>query len=125
MEREHAADSLAQLVSMLGHDAEVAYDALEGLGKVAGAMPDVVLCDIGLPGMDGYEFARQFRVLASRHPVRLVAVSGYAQPEDLARAVEAGFDVDVAKPPDPEKLAAVLGEGRPAPGGKGAGEVAS
>jgi hypothetical protein len=52
----------------------------------------VVLCDIGLPGMDGYEFARQFRARAGKRRVRLVAVSGYAHPEDVARAAEAGFD---------------------------------
>jgi CheY-like chemotaxis protein len=59
--------------------------------------------------MDGYEFARQFRALAASHGVRLVALSGYAQPEDVARAAEAGFDAHVAKPPDPERLAALLG----------------
>jgi CheY-like chemotaxis protein len=68
----------------------------------------VVLCDIGLPGMDGYEFARQFRATASQHGIRLVAVSGYAQPEDVARALEAGFDAHVAKPPDPEQLGRLL-----------------
>jgi len=104
-----AADSLAQLVSMAGHRPEVAYDAFEGLAKAAEDLPDVVLCDIGLPGMDGYEFARRFRALSASHPVRLVAVSGYAQPEDVARAVEAGFDSHVAKPPDPEMIAGLLG----------------
>jgi CheY-like chemotaxis protein len=81
-----------------------------GAREGAAAMPDVVLCDIGLPGMDGYEFARQFRALAAGRRGRVVAVSGYAQPEDVARAVEAGFDTHVAKPPDPDKLAAVLVE---------------
>jgi PAS domain S-box-containing protein len=103
-----AAESLAQLVTMLGHDAEIAYDAYQGLSSAAERVPDVVLCDIGLPGMDGYEFARQFRARAGGHGVRLVAVSGYAQPEDVTRAAEAGFDAHVAKPPDPERLAALL-----------------
>jgi PAS domain S-box-containing protein len=103
-----AADTIAELVGMLGHDADVAYDAHGGLAKVSETMPDVVLCDIGLPGMDGYEFARQLRALAGKHPVRLVAVSGYAQPEDVAKALDAGFDAHVAKPPDPDQLAGLL-----------------
>jgi PAS domain S-box-containing protein len=103
-----AADTLAQLVELLGHAPVVAYDALEGLARASEDLPEVVLCDLGLPGMDGYEFARQFRALSSRHDVRLIALSGYAQPEDVAKAVEAGFDAHVAKPPDPEKLASLL-----------------
>ncbi len=104
-----AADSLAQLVAMLGHTTDVAYDAIDGLAKATEHVPDVVLCDIGLPGMDGYEFARQFRARSRRRDIRLVAVSGYAQPDDVARAAEAGFDAHVAKPPDPERLEQVLG----------------
>jgi CheY-like chemotaxis protein len=103
-----AAESLAELVSLFGHTARVAYDALDGLASAKADLPDVVLCDIGLPGMDGYEFARQFRATASQHGIRLVAVSGYAQPEDVARALEAGFDAHVAKPPDPEQLGRLL-----------------
>jgi PAS domain S-box-containing protein len=106
-----AADSLAELVSMLGHRADVAYDGFAGLARAAEAPPDVVLCDIGLPGMDGYECARQLRALSASREVRLVAVSGYAQPEDVARAMEAGFDAHVAKPPDPEQLAGLLSAG--------------
>jgi PAS domain S-box-containing protein len=104
-----AAESLAALVGMMGHETEVAYDGFQGLRSAAERFPDVVLCDIGLPGMDGYEFARQLRARAGKRAVRLVAVSGYAQPEDVAKAAEAGFDAHVAKPPDPEKLASLLG----------------
>jgi PAS domain S-box-containing protein len=106
-----AADSLAELVSMLGHRADVAYDGFAGLARAAEAPPDVVLCDIGLPGMDGYECARQLRALAPSRHLRLVAVSGYAQPEDVARAMEAGFDAHVAKPADPERIAGLLSAG--------------
>jgi PAS domain S-box-containing protein len=106
-----AADSLAELVSMFGHTAEVAYDGPAGLAKAAQGRPDVVLCDIGLPAMDGYEVARRLR--ARQRDVRLVAVSGYAQPDDVARAAEAGFDAHVAKPPDPDRLAALLGQEEP------------
>ncbi len=102
-----AAETLALLLQMAGHEVAVAHD---GPGAVAEALahpPDIVLCDIGLPGMDGYEVARQLRAGGARN-LRLVAVSGYAQPEDVARSVEAGFDAHVAKPPDPERLAHLL-----------------
>jgi PAS domain S-box-containing protein len=104
-----AADTLAQLVEMLGHTAVVAYDPYDALAKATEELPQVALCDLGLPGMDGYELARRLRALASdRGRVRLVALSGYAQPEDVARARAAGFDAHVAKPPDPLKLEQLL-----------------
>jgi PAS domain S-box-containing protein len=103
-----AADTLAQLVAMLGHSPVVAYDALAGLAKASKDAPDVVLCDLGLPGVDGYEFARQFRAHPAHRGVRLVALSGYAQPEDVTRAMEAGFDAHVAKPADPGRIEEVL-----------------
>ncbi len=102
-----AAESLADLVSMLGHATEVAYDGPSALEKARAHPPDVVLCDIGLPGMDGYEVARALR--AQHGPaIQLVAVSGYAQPEDVRRAGEAGFDAHLAKPPDPLEIERIL-----------------
>ncbi|HEX9307056.1 MAG TPA: PocR ligand-binding domain-containing protein [Anaeromyxobacter sp.] len=103
-----AAESLADLVRLLGHDAEVAFDGASGLAKARGGGFDVVLCDIGLPGMSGYEVARELR-RDHGHRMRLIAVSGYAQPEDVQRSVEAGFDAHVAKPPDLERLETLLG----------------
>jgi CheY-like chemotaxis protein len=70
--------------------------------------PEVVLCDLGLPGMSGYEVATALR-REGLSGTRLIAVSGYAQPEDVSRALEAGFDAHVAKPCDPEQLARLLG----------------
>ncbi len=102
-----AADSLAQLVRLMGNEADVAYDAVTALAKTRSRLPDVVLCDIGLPGTDGYEVARQIRAFAGPR-VRLVAVSGYAQPEDVARATDAGFDAHVAKPADPDRIEQLL-----------------
>ncbi|HEX9049319.1 MAG TPA: PAS domain S-box protein [Anaeromyxobacter sp.] len=102
-----AADTLAELFRLHGHEVEVAYDGPTALEAARARPPDVVLCDLGLPGMDGYEVARRLR--AAFPALRLVAVSGYAQPEDVARAADAGFDGHVAKPPDPEKLASLLG----------------
>jgi PAS domain S-box-containing protein len=102
-----AADTLAQLIELLGHEVDVAYDGPGALELARARRPDVVLCDLGLPGMDGYQVARQLRA-AGATSVRLVALSGYAQPEDVALALSAGFDGHVVKPPDPERLAGLL-----------------
>jgi CheY-like chemotaxis protein len=101
-----AADSLAQVVEMFGHSAEVAYDGTSAIVKAHAISPDVVLCDLGLPGMSGYEVARALR--AERNDIRLIAVSGYARPEDISKATGAGFDSHVAKPPDAETVRRVL-----------------
>jgi CheY-like chemotaxis protein len=91
---------------MFGHSTEVAYDGTTAIDKVHANPPDVMLCDLGLPGMTGYEVARALR--AQGNDIRLIAVSGYAQPEDIAKAREAGFDDHVAKPADPDTLRALL-----------------
>lgn len=101
-----AADSLAQLVEIFGHTTEVAYDGASAIVKARAVWPDVVLCDLGLPGMSGYEVARTLR--AERNDIRLIAVSGYAQPEDITKATRAGFDSHIAKPPDPETVKRML-----------------
>jgi signal transduction histidine kinase len=105
-DNKDAADTLAQLVSMFGHSAEVAYDGATALAKARADPPDIVLCDLGLPGITGYDVARALR--AERSGIRLVAISGYAQPEDIANAKEAGFEQHIAKPIDPNKLEALL-----------------
>jgi PAS domain S-box-containing protein len=105
---QDAADSLAEIVQLMGHTTEVAYDGPSALEKARTFRPNVVLCDIGLPGMSGYEVAKALRALG---PIglQLVAVSGYAQPEDVKAAVEAGFDTHVAKPPSPTDVERILG----------------
>jgi CheY-like chemotaxis protein len=106
-DNEDAAETLAEMVRMLGHHVEVAYDGPTAVRRAREHRPDLVLCDIGLPGMDGYEVAKELRA-AQGHGVRLVAVSGYAQPEDVARAQQAGFDEHVAKPCGPEQIERLL-----------------
>jgi PAS domain S-box-containing protein len=105
-----AADSLCEVLDLLNHSATVAYSGDEGLKKVRAHRPDVVLCDIGLPGMDGHEVARAIRADASLSATTLVALTGYAAPEDLARSQEAGFDFHLAKPPSIEAIERVLAE---------------
>ncbi len=98
-----AAASLADLLRTFGHDVEVAHDGTTALTMARTRRPDVVLCDIGLPGMSGYDVAQALRTMRHRG-MRLVAVTGYARPEDVKRASEAGFDAHVAKPFDPETI---------------------
>jgi len=103
-----AADSLREVLAFGGHVVEVAYNGPEGLARAREFKPEVVLCDIGLPGMDGYQVARAFRADDGLKGIFLVALSGYALPEDLQRAHEAGFDRHLAKPPSLEKIEHVL-----------------
>jgi signal transduction histidine kinase/CheY-like chemotaxis protein len=93
-----AADTLQEILQRRGHTAEVARDGEQGIAKARAFRPDVVLCDIGLPGIDGFGVARAIRAdpLVSR--TYLVALTGYALPDDQRRAHEAGFDRHIAKP---------------------------
>ena len=105
-----AANSLREALELGGHEVAVAYDGPDGLAKAREFRPEVVFCDIGLPGMDGFEVARAFRADQALNAAFLVALSGYALPEDLQRASEAGFHRHLAKPPSFEKLEHVLAE---------------
>jgi two-component system CheB/CheR fusion protein len=100
--------SLRMLLKARGHEVEVAYSGPEGLTKARADHPDVVICDIGLPGMDGYELARQMRADPELSHIALVAFSGYAGPKDIAKAKEAGFDAHMAKPLTLETLQSAL-----------------
>ncbi len=104
------ATTLKQSVALHGHEVRVAHDAPEGLLAAREFSPDVLLCDIGLPSMDGYQVARRFREDEALKSVFLIAVSGYAAPEDQQRAAQAGFDRHFGKPPDIERLQKILDE---------------
>ena len=103
-----AAESLSDVLAFLGHEGRITYDGASGLAAVRETRPDIVLCDIGLPDIDGYEVARALRAEPDLAACMLVALTGYAQPEDLKRAREAGFDRHIAKPPSLEKLEELL-----------------
>ena len=99
------AESLHALLEMGGLSVLVAYDGLSGLAAARAQRPEVVLCDIGLPGaMDGYEVARAIRADSSLRAVRLIALTGYGEQEDRRRAERAGFDSHLTKPADPQAL---------------------
>jgi len=91
-----AAESMASLLRMHAHEVGVAFDGPSALEVAESFRPEVVLMDIGLPGMNGYQVARSLR--ASGCAARLVALTGYGQPQDSQRALEAGFDEHLVKP---------------------------
>jgi CheY-like chemotaxis protein len=103
-------DSMREILEMWGHEAECAADGIEGLAKMLLFRPDVALVDLGLPRLDGYELARQFRRLEGGREVLLIALSGYAQPADREAARDAGFDRHLVKPPDLGELERLLGD---------------
>jgi len=103
-----AAGMLAESVRAMGHVTAIAYDGPSALRVAADFHPDVALLDIGLPVMDGYELAHQLRALPGLASLALIAVTGYGQPSDRARAREAGFVDHLVKPVRFENLAAVL-----------------
>ena len=102
--RENA-DSLAQMLRLAGHVLRVTYDGESCLAALAEQLPDLVLLDLGMPGLDGYETCRRIRERHG-HDVRVLAVSGWGQAQDVARAAIAGFDGHLVKPVDPALLAA-------------------
>jgi PAS domain S-box-containing protein len=102
------ADSLQELLTLIGHQVEVAYAGPAGLELASRFRPDVVLCDIGLPGLDGFEVARALRRDPAARDAYLVAQSGYGQEEDRRRARAAGFDLHLRKPVGLAELQRIL-----------------
>ncbi len=102
-DNEDNRDALKLLVEHLGHDVDAVEDGLRGVARALADHPDIMLVDIGLPGLDGYEVARRVRG-ALGAGVKLVAVTGYGQPEDRRRAIAAGFDQHLTKPVDYDTL---------------------
>lgn len=93
-----AAQMLHELLQLLGHEVIVTETATAALGRLQWERPDVVLCDIGLPGMNGHDFARAVRADETLRDLTLVAITGYGQPADRERTAEAGFDSHLTKP---------------------------
>jgi CheY-like chemotaxis protein len=103
-----AADTLKEILVSWGHEVEVAHDGGAGLERARAFGPEIVLCDIGLPVMDGYEVAKAIRADPALASVHLVAVTGYALPEDQSRAADAGFDRHLGKPVSIDLIEEVL-----------------
>jgi len=102
------AESLATLLQLEGHDVAVAFDGISALAEAATFQPQAVLLDLGMPGMDGYEVVRELRRREATRSAVILALSGYGQPDDKARAKAAGFTDHLTKPVEPRSLLALL-----------------
>jgi PAS domain S-box-containing protein len=105
-----SAETLRMLLEMFGHEVSVAFSGPDGVKEAKRLHPEVVLCDIGLPGLDGYGVAGELRRDPETAGARVIAVTGYGAEEDRRRSQEAGFDMHLTKPLDPETLKEVLSE---------------
>ncbi|MEN1679680.1 MAG: chemotaxis protein CheB [Planctomycetota bacterium] len=103
-----ASRMLAFLLEEAGFQVSIAHDGRRGLELISATQPDAAVVDIGLPGMSGYEVARQIRETDELAGIRLIALTGYGQASDRSEALEAGFDEHVVKPVDPELLGRLL-----------------
>ena len=108
-----SADSLALLLRLKGYEVKVAYDGLGALHTAGSVHPEVVLLDIGLPGLDGYQVAGRLRRRRRTATALLLALTGYGREEDQLRSLEAGFDHHLTKPVDPQVIYDLLALPRP------------
>lgn len=102
------ADTLASCLRMVGHDTRSVYNGRYAIGEACRFEPNVILMDIGMPGLNGLDAARELRERTWRAPLMLVAVSGLQRTEDVQRALQAGFDHHLPKPVDLETLHIIL-----------------
>ena len=107
-----AAESTAAFLRLEGHEVKAVHDGLQALASLKVFDPHVVVLDIGLPGLDGYAVARQLRGRGDTSHVLLIALTGYGQKEDRARAAAAGFDYHFVKPADPREIQVAIERGR-------------
>jgi PAS domain S-box-containing protein len=108
-----AADSLGQMLALLGHDVDLAYDGLRAYALAEQRCPDIAILDIGMPLIHGYDLARRLRATEWGRRMTLVALSGWGQDDDKRRALEAGFDHHFTKPMDLPALVNLLKPGTP------------
>jgi CheY-like chemotaxis protein len=102
------ADSLAALLTIMGHEVKVAYDGQEAVTVAATFRPDVMILDVGMPKLDGYQVARRVREEPWGRAVLLVAMTGWGRADDRRRAEESGFDRHFTKPADITELQQLL-----------------
>ncbi|MFN3650923.1 MAG: PAS domain S-box protein [Armatimonadota bacterium] len=106
-----AAETLQDILSLAGYEPHLSHSGTAGVEAARRLRPDVVLCDIGLPGMDGHAVARALRADPATRSARLIALSGYGRPEDLERSAAAGFELHLTKPVNPAALRRVIEDG--------------
>jgi CheY-like chemotaxis protein len=103
------ADTTRVLLEIAGHEVRVAHTGPDGVEAARAWAPGIVLCDIGLPGLDGYGVARELRRIPATANARLLAITGYGGDDDRRRSLEAGFDLHLTKPVDPQTLLRLVG----------------
>ena len=108
---EEVRDALVELLQLGGHAVEAVGDGIEGVERARASRPEVILVDMGLPGIDGLEVGRRIRAHLGDVPL-LVAVTGQGRDEDRRRALDAGFDELLAKPVDVARLERVVEDGK-------------
>ncbi|HEV2970200.1 MAG TPA: PAS domain S-box protein [Pirellulales bacterium] len=121
----YAAKSFAALVRLDGHEVQIAHDGPAALEMATAFHPDVILLDIGLPGIDGYEVARQLRAQPEFARTKIIAMTGYGQPEDRRRSKEAGINHHLVKPVKIDFVRALLARGDSPENGMGLSAAAS
>lgn len=104
-----SADSLSELLRLLGCETTVFYDANEALGALRYFAPTIALVDLSMPVMDGHQFAQRIRVDYRDSDLRLVALTGLSQPENMSHSMAAGFDDHIVKPISIQQLSDLLG----------------
>jgi CheY-like chemotaxis protein len=102
------ADGLQVVFEILGHSAIATYNGIDGLDAALREVPDVIVCDIGLPGLDGYQVARALRQNPATAGVFLVAVTGYASDSARELAYQSGFNAHIAKPAEASRILALV-----------------
>jgi two-component system CheB/CheR fusion protein len=107
-DNEDSAEAMLLLLKGIGHDVAVVNDGSAAVEMAKRFRPEIILLDIGLPGMDGYALAKLLRGMPETHAARLIAVSGYGQQKDRLRSQEAGFHMHLVKPVDPSRLAEAI-----------------
>ena len=107
-DNEDAGRSLALLLEIMGHEVRQVPDGLQAVAMATSFQPHLILLDIGMPGIDGYEVCRRIRQLPCGERVRVVAMTGWGQDEDLRRSRDAGFDRHLVKPVDPAEIERLL-----------------
>src|SRR5688572_1585721 len=109
-DNKDAADSLTMILMLKGHEARTANDGPTAITLGAEFLPRVIILDLGMPGLNGYDTARHIRTTPWGKDTLLIALTGWGQPEDKQRCIDAGFDFHLTKPVEPDELAQLLAD---------------